>query len=139
MGREVIGGVRWEGLRRWGRADRVFLGSAIPIGRTCRRRRNRRRIDVLGRCLLALRRRLGVGGVGGGGRAVEWGKEGHGEDGRCLQPFDPMLTAEGPKAGRVMPVKNHGGYSVRMVTLEGRMIEPLLCIQFFSDFVTGFV
>jgi hypothetical protein len=26
-----------------------------------------------------------------------------------------------------------------MVTLEGRMIEPLLCIQFFSDFVTGVV
>jgi hypothetical protein len=24
-----------------------------------------------------------------------------------------------------------------MVTLEGRIIEPLLCIQFFSDFVTG--
>jgi hypothetical protein len=77
--------------------------------------------------------------VGGGGWGVEWGEEGPEEDGGDLQPFDPMLTAEGPKAGRVMPVKNHGGHSVRMVTLEGRMIEPLLCIQFFSDFVTGVV
>ena len=55
------------------------------------------------------------------GWGVEWGEEGPEEDGGDLQPFDPVLTAEGPKAGRVMPVKNHGGYSVRMVTLEGKI------------------
>jgi hypothetical protein len=54
------------------------------------------------------------------GEGVEWGEEGP-KEGRCdLQPCDPMLTAEGPKPGRVMPAKNHGGYSVRMVTLEGK-------------------
>ena len=57
---------------------------------------------------------------GGAGEGVDWGEEGP-KEGRCdLQPCDPMLTAEGPKAGRVMPAKNHGGYSVRMVTLEGK-------------------
>ena len=57
---------------------------------------------------------------GGAGEGVEWGEEGP-KEGRCdLQPCDPMLTAEEPKAGRVMPAKNHGGYSVRMVTLEGK-------------------